>query len=131
MPSFPRRLVVILAPALLLLTSACVNQRATDSSTCTQPSVSLSTTIPAGGPMQPEYLVVCQDQKVTLTVTSHRDGELHLHGYDDQNAEVEIKSGANATLSIVASHVGQFVFEVHPADGSAEVQVGTLTVNVR
>jgi len=131
MPRFPRLVVAVFAPALLLLTSACVNQRASDSSTCAQPSVSLSTTLPASGPLQPEYLVVCQDQQVTITVTSHRDGALHLHGYDDQNAEVEVSNGADATLKIVASHVGQFVFEVHPADGSAEVQVGTLTVNVR
>ncbi len=126
-----RTTLAVLAVLAISLLSACVSQQQTDPSTCAQDSVTLSATLPATGKLQPENLNICQDQKVTLTVSSERDGAVHLHGYDDQNAEVEVSRGTDATLTFTASHVGQFVIEFHPADGSDESQVGLLTVNVR
>ncbi len=127
----PRFLLLAATSSLLLLVSACVDQRQADPSTCAQTTVALSATLPASGRLKPENLVVCQDQQVTLTVASRREGALHLHGYDDQSAEVDLTTGADAALHFVASHPGQFVLELHPADGSDEVQVGLLTVNAR
>lgn len=121
-------LTAILAIAIL---AACVSQQQTDPSTCAQDSVTLAATLPATSPLQPKNLNVCQNQKVTLTISSERDGAVHLHGYDDQNAEVEVATGKDARLAFTASHPGQFVIEFHPADGSAESEVGVLTVNVR
>jgi hypothetical protein len=121
-------MVAVLATMVL---AACVSQQQTDPSTCAQDSVTLAATLPATGQLQPKNLNVCQDQRVTLTVSSERDGAVHLHGYDDQNAEVEVAKGKDATLAFTASHPGQFVMEFHPADGSAESEVGVLTVNVR
>ncbi len=126
-----RTSLATLAVLAITLLSACVSQQQTDPSTCAQSSVELSATLPATGRLQPENLNVCHDQQVTLKVSSQRDGAVHLHGYDDQNAEVEVLPGKDATLTFTASHVGQFVMEFHPADGSAESQVGLLTVNVK
>ena len=133
MPTKPFPRLLLLAPALtiVLLVSACVSSSPGSSANCGQDSVTLMATLPATGKLQPEKLAVCQDQAAALTVTSERDGELHLHGYDDQKAEVELQAGTDTRLEFTASHVGQFVLELHPADGSDKVQVGVLTVNVR
>lgn len=126
------RTVLTLVAALAVVTlAACVSQPQADPSTCARDAVTLKATLPATGQLQPQKLYVCQDQKVRLTVSSGRDGAVHLHGYDDQNAEVEVAAGRDATLAFTASHPGQFVIEFHPADGSAESQIGVLTVNVR
>ncbi len=126
-----RTVLIVIAVAALTALAACVSQQQTDPSACARASVALSAVLPATGTLQPEHLNVCEGQKVTLTVSSKRDGALHLHGYDDQGAEVDVSSGEDATLAFTASHVGQFVMEFHPADGSDESQVGVLTVNVR
>jgi hypothetical protein len=126
-----RPILTMLAALAIALLSACVSQQQTDPSTCAQASVTLTATLPATGRLQPENLNVCEEQAVTFTVSSKRDGAVHLHGYDDQNAEVDVVTGKDATLHFTASHVGQFVIEFHPADGSDESQVGLLTVNVR
>ncbi len=126
-----RPLLVIATALAMLLLGACVTQQQTDPSACAQSAVKLAATLPTAGKLQPENLNVCEAQQVTITVTSARNGAVHLHGYDDQNAEVEVTSGKDATLTFTANHVGQFVLEFHPADGSDESQVGLLTVNVR
>jgi hypothetical protein len=124
--------LVHIAPVLaLVILAACVNQQQTDSATCAQASVTLKATLPATGHLEPQHLNVCHDQVVTLTVSAQRNGALHLHGYDDQNAEVQLTAGSDATLRFTATHPGQFILELHPADGSAEVEVGILTVNAR
>ena len=126
-----RPLLVIATALAMVVLGACVSQQQTDPSACAQSTVTLAATLPATGKLQPENLNVCESQRVTLTVTSKREGAVHLHGYDDQNAEVEVTSGKDAALTFTANHVGQFVIEFHPADGSDESQVGLLTVNVR
>jgi hypothetical protein len=126
------RLLLVIATAVAIVgLSACVSQQQTDPSACAQAAVTLTATLPATGKLQPENLNVCEDQQVTLTVTAERNGAVHLHGYDDQNAEVEVTPGKDSTLAFTANHVGQFVLEFHPADGSDESQVGLLTVNVK
>ncbi len=126
-----RPILMAAAALAILLLSACVSQQQTDPSSCAQSAVTLTAALPATGTMQPENLNVCENQQVTLKVSAERDGAVHLHGYDDQNAEVDVTTGQDSTLRFTANHVGQFVMEFHPADGSDESQVGLLTVNVR
>jgi hypothetical protein len=113
-----------LAGALL---SGCVRQSDLPSD-CSAPAVHRQASLAGAGSLDPKTIDVCRNQKVTLDVATQRSGELHLHGYDDQGAEIEIKAGATAHLAFTAVHAGQFILEVHNPDGF-EVQVGILTVH--
>lgn len=119
-------------PALLLVAvPACVTQSSIDPQTCSQPSIHIDATLAESGKLQPERLDVCREQRVVISVVSKRAGELHLHGYDDQRAEIQLSTSAATDLAFTATHPGQFVLELHPADGSDEVEVGVLTVHER
>lgn len=115
------------AIALLLLASVstgCVDQADLPDdcdSTDVQRHASLS-----GDRLDPERIDVCKGQEVTIEVASERDGELHLHGYDE---EVEATAGESATFEFTATLSGQFVIELHTPNGGPEVEVGLLTVH--
>ena len=112
----------------LLVAAACVPQSSLPSD-CDASEVERSATL-AGQQLDPSAIDVCRGQGVTLTVTTERDGVLHLHGYDDQGAAVEIHIGETAHLVFTASRPGQFPVEFHDANGSSE-EVGILTVHER
>lgn len=125
------RLVLVTGASLLLGLAACINQQAVDSATCAQADLTIEATLPASGRLRPENLAACHDQRVTLKVAAAREGELHLHGYDDQGVETALTPGQTATLTFTATHTGQFVLELHAADGSSETDVGILTIHER
>jgi hypothetical protein len=118
---------LLIAVAMLVLTAACVPAEQLPS-TCNDPSVTFSATLTVER-LDPSTIDVCRNQQVTITVASQADGELHFHGYDDQVPEQDIANGDSLTVKLTASHPGQFPIELHPADGSDEVQVGTLVVH--
>jgi methionine-rich copper-binding protein CopC len=113
--------------ALLCLLAACVPST-TLPATCHDPSVTFAATLTAER-LEPATFDVCRDQQVTITFTIQRDGILHVHGYDDQLAATPVQAGQTIDFSFEAVRVGQFPIAVHPADGSAETDVGTLVVN--
>ncbi|MDP9467545.1 MAG: hypothetical protein M3P32_02225, partial [Chloroflexota bacterium] len=82
----------------------------------------------AGVQLDPSSIDVCRGQRVTLNVTTQRDGVLHLHGYDDQGAAIEMRAGVPAQLAFSATRSGQFIIELHDPNGSSE-EVGILTVH--
>lgn len=67
-------------------------------------------------------LHVQQGERVELTVTSAKDDELHLHGYD---LSLQLKAGEPAALAFVAEHAGRFEIELH--HGHAEIGVLEVT----
>jgi hypothetical protein len=80
----------------------------------------------SGDRLDPEGIDVCKGQEVTIDIASERDGELHLHGYDE---EVEAAAGETATFELTATRSGQFVIELHSHDDGSEIEVGLLTVH--
>ena len=127
----PAPRIVSLLAALIALSivglTACVPAEQLPSS-CNDPSVAISATLSADR-LDPASIDVCRNQHVTVTVASQADGELHFHGYDDQVPEKEIAAGDSVTVKFDAVRSGQFPIELHPEDGSDEVQVGTLVVH--
>ena len=128
-PSFGR---VIRAAALLVVAATalagCVSgvQRPDD---CDAPAVERTATLTDDHRLDPDAITVCRDQQVTLEVDVQTDGVLHLHGYDDQTSAQEISAGTPLTMTFDAVHAGQFVIELHTADGPAGLGVGILTVD--
>lgn len=49
-------------------------------------------------------------QQLTMTITSDRDDELHVHGFD---TTITIRSGQTVTESLVADRVGSYEIESH------------------
>lgn len=60
----------------------------------------------------PSHLTVEQGREVIVRITSDRDDELHLHGYDRR---LSIHAGEPAEMRFVASHTGRFELELHRA----------------
>ncbi|MEQ1439545.1 hypothetical protein AAG565_09280 [Fontimonas sp. SYSU GA230001] len=82
-----------------------------------------SLAIPAA-PGSDGVLHVRQGEPVELIVTSAKDDELHLHGYD---LSLQLKAGEPATLAFVAEHAGRFEIELH----HVHAEVGVLEVSPR
>lgn len=61
----------------------------------------------------PRTLTVNEGDTVNITVTSNKDDEMHLHGYDK---EVELTAGKPSTLSFTANLTGRFDVELHHVD---------------
>lgn len=116
---------LIIAAAIL---AGCVTgvERPSD---CAAPSVERAATLTSDHRLEPDAITVCQDQQVTLEVDVQTDGVLHLHGYDDQTSAQEVTAGTPVTITFDAVHPGQFVIELHTADGPAGLGVGILTVD--
>lgn len=62
-----------------------------------------------------------EGQTVRVRVTSDRDDELHVHGYDLQ---LPLRAGLPGELEFVAEHSGRFEVELH----RAELALGALEV---
>jgi hypothetical protein len=120
-------LAIGIAMGLPITAAACVPSEQLPA-TCNDPSVTISATVSAQR-MDPNTLDVCKGQKVTISVTAQADGALHFHGYDEEIPETEIASGQTATIAFTAVRSGQFPIELHPADGSDEVAIGTMVVH--
>jgi hypothetical protein len=99
-------------------------------SNCGDPAVSFTATLKADG-MSPNAFDVCRDQQLTFDITSEAAGELHFHGYDGIVDEQEVTVGQTLKVEFKATRPGQFPIELHPADGSEERAVATLTVHER
>jgi hypothetical protein len=69
----------------------------------------------------PALLQVRQGDAVRLSVTSNRDDELHLHGYD---LELALRSDQTAVLEFAADRSGHFDLELH----EAHAELGALEV---
>jgi hypothetical protein len=110
-----------------LLTAACIPHD-TKPADCDAASVSRSATL-NGDRIEPETLDVCRDQRVMIDFEVDQDGVLHLHGYDDQGAAIQVRAGEPASMSFVAVRSGQFVIELHPADSAEGVGAGILIVH--
>lgn len=70
----------------------------------------------------PTLRVAAGDQ-VVLELTSNRDFELHLHGYD---LSFTLTAGGLALWRMQAVHSGRFPLEVHAHSASPGAQVGPL-----
>lgn len=64
--------------------------------------------VTGGQKMQPSVLPAHQNDNVTINVTSDRDGEVHLHGYD---FHFETKAGQTVTQKFTADKTGDFPIE--------------------
>lgn len=128
MKSAPTRLAVVpIVVAVLLFATACV-PATTLPDDCDAPSVTRDVSL-TGETLEPSTIEVCRDQEVTIELTANDDAGIHFHGYDDQVPEQDVTAGQTVTLSFNANQAGQFPIEIHPADGSEEVEAGTLVVN--
>jgi hypothetical protein len=110
----------------LLWVSACVADTRPPPELCAQPSLTLDATLAETG-LAPQNLDVCRGQVVTLTIASERDGVIHIHGYDEQAAEVAPDEAV--TFQFVAERSGQFVIELHTQEATAGTEIGILTVH--
>jgi len=130
MPVSPplRRASATLAVSLLLAASAACVPATTLPDDCDAQSVSRAVTL-SGDSLDPSTIEVCRGQQVTIELTAEDDAEVHFHGYDDQVPEQAVPAGETVTLSFDANQAGNFPIEIHPADGSEEVEAGTLVVN--
>jgi FtsP/CotA-like multicopper oxidase with cupredoxin domain len=64
----------------------------------------------SGSKMTPATITVHQNDRVTMTVTTDKAEEIHLHGYD---IPFEVKSaGGSATHSFTADKTGSFEIEI-------------------
>ena len=64
---------------------------------------------------------------VSLIVSSNRDAELHVHGYEKS---FEISPTGKVTLTFVAQYAGSFPIHVHERNGTM-LQVAVLEVHPR
>lgn len=69
----------------------------------------------------PALVVLKAGDEVELRVTSDRDDELHLHGYD---LSMPLRAGQTATLRFRAEHSGRFDCELH----HSHLELATLEV---
>ncbi len=94
---------------------------------CGQANATRAATLTATG-LEPRDIGVCRGQQVELSVQIQADGVLHIHGYDAEAKEVRV--GQDVTFDFIADRVGQFVIELHTADGGG-VSAGVFTVHER
>lgn len=66
----------------------------------------------ADGKAEPigERVVLSRGQTLVLTITSDRNDQVHVHGYD---LEIPIAKGQTTTTEIVVDKIGRFEVETH------------------
>jgi hypothetical protein len=116
------------AVLIMLAVGACTtgSDRPSD---CDAPAVTRNVTLRGNGKLDLQTINVCRGQDVTINVTVEADGVLHLHGYDDQTQATSVTAGTKAALEFTATHIGQFVIQLHT--DSDEIGAGVLTVHER
>ncbi len=99
---------------------------ATRAPAATLPAPRIFELMVAGGKLQsgPRLIQLRQGEAVTLKVTSDRNDELHVHGYD---LHAHLHAHTPATLSFEAGRSGRFEYELH----QAHVELGVLEVQPR
>ena len=120
------RRVILAMLALVLGTTACVDQGRPEA--CNEPAATLELRLTAEA-LEPTDPAVCRDQQVTLVVASEVHGVLHIHGYDEQVPATEVSAGEELRLEFEAARSGQFPIELHPAENPQGVEVGIFTVH--
>ena len=101
-----RRLIVVMLGVVLLAGCAVgVSQ------TVPQPPSRVSITL-ADGKAEPngERIELAKGQQLVLTITSDRDDEVHVHGFD---VDIPVKAGETVTRELVVDRVGRFEVESH------------------
>lgn len=126
-PRFPRLPGALAVTVVFAAAAACVPATSLPDD-CNDASVTREVTL-SGETLDPSTIEVCRGQQVTIELSAETDAEVHFHGYDDQVPEQELTAGETSTLSFDANQSGNFPIEIHPADGSEEVEAGTLVVN--
>jgi len=76
----------------------------------------------------PAVIRAVQGQKVRIQLTSDRDAELHLHGYD---LHVHLRAGTPAELAFIAVHSGRFDLEMHGSGHGAHQALSVVEVAPR
>jgi len=74
--------------------------------------------------MSPEEVSVREGDRVTMSITSERPVEIHVHGYD---LEQEVEPGEPTELRFEADLTGRFPMEDH----ETEAELGVLVVEPR
>lgn len=74
--------------------------------------------------MNPEEVSVREGDRVTMSITSDRPVEIHVHGY---NLEQEVGPGETTEFSFEAELTGRFPMEDH----ETEAELGVLVVEPR
>lgn len=70
----------------------------------------------------PEVIALRAGDEVILNVTTDKNDELHLHGYD---LHLHLHAGKTGTLKFTATQSGRFAYELHKSHlelGALEVQ---------
>lgn len=101
-----RRLVGLVL-GLVLLTGCAVGVTAT----LPPPPARVTITL-ADGKAEPngERIELVRGQELVLTITSDRDDQVHVHGFD---LEIPVTAGQTVTKEIVMDRVGRFEVESH------------------
>lgn len=73
----------------------------------------------------PEVIRLRQGEVLALSLTSDKNGELHLHGYD---LRVQLQAGQPAELRFTAEHSGRFEYELHGHGQGAHAALGVIEV---
>lgn len=92
---------------LVLLTGCAIGV----TTTVAPPPARVTITLADGG-AEPngERIDLVRDQLLILTITSDRDDEIHVHGFD---LEIPVAAGQTVTEEIVMDRVGRFEVESH------------------
>jgi len=130
-----KRVVLFLLVAAVLLAGLWIGLRpappAAVATTAAEPSAEAAPasvkrfelSFPASEPTA-TVLQVMQGELVEVQVTSARDDELHLHGYE---LAVPLQAGVPGTLRVLAEHAGRFELELH----GAHAEIAVLEVQPR
>jgi len=73
-----------------------------------------------GDGMSPEEVSVREGDRVTMSITSERPVEVHVHGYD---LEQEVEPGEPTELSFEADLTGRFPMENHETEAELGVNI--------
>ncbi len=84
----------------------------TTPSTAPTPGVATITIVLKNGKVSPngDRVMLDRGQPFVLDITSDRDDEVHVHGFDEQ---VEVKAGDHVKLELIAGQSGRFEVESH------------------
>jgi hypothetical protein len=110
----------------LVIGAGCVADTRPAPEICARPAVTLDAALTEDA-LEPSRLDVCRGQMVTLRIAAESEGFIHIHGYDEQAAEV--RPGETAVLQFVADSSGQFPIELHTNDETEGRELGIFTVH--
>ncbi len=111
--SLPPSVLARAAAAIVAVVMTAGSAAADAPSDCGATSVERTVTLQANAKLDPQTIDVCRDQQVTIAVTVHADGILHIHGSDDLAQATSVTAGTDATLAFKAIHPGHIVIELH------------------